>query len=322
MTSSELVDAALRIYQRLGVTFLRLTVLPAVFCTAGFAFVTQYVLPQLYVSQQGASTAAQIEETITTLGLAVFVGGPLFLTGLAYGGAIVVRLVSDWMLGVPPDPKAAQRVARESLGRLFLVNLRVMLLASSGILTSGLVMGLGGWLASQTRDDNVTAGLVAGLGVIGLLASFVLFLGIVSRHALSLPVAVIEGVRAKDAGRRSVRLLKNHGIHLAGTMTVWSVYFLVGFVALVLVGGFAFFNVFLSLSLNLSKLFAGSLLQPLMDQALSMLPLYLVVWTLAPVWATAMTILYYDRRIRLEGYDIESLAAEIPQNYRATSPRA
>jgi hypothetical protein len=36
-----------------------------------------------------------------------------------------------------------------------------------------------------------------------------------------------------------------------------------------------------------------------------------MLWVLIPVWCTTTTILYFERRIRLEGYDIELLARDM-----------
>jgi hypothetical protein len=49
-----------------------------------------------------------------------------------------------------------------------------------------------------------------------------------------------------------------------------------------------------------------------------LLPYYLAIWTLIPVWATTLTVIYYERRIRLEGFDIEAMASQIKTDDRAS----
>jgi hypothetical protein len=56
----------------------------------------------------------------------------------------------------------------------------------------------------------------------------------------------------------------------------------------------------------------------LVAKAVGLVPLFLWVWTLVPIWATTIAIIYYERRIRLEGYDIEALAADVWRTSRQT----
>jgi hypothetical protein len=62
---------------------------------------------------------------------------------------------------------------------------------------------------------------------------------------------------------------------------------------------------------NIRGLIGGWPFSPVLVEALGVLPYFLVIWTLMPLWAIATTIIYYDRRIRLEGYDIEALAEDV-----------
>jgi hypothetical protein len=55
-------------------------------------------------------------------------------------------------------------------------------------------------------------------------------------------------------------------------------------------------------------------------RAFDLIPPFLIIWTLLPVWASVITIVYYERKIRLEGYDIDVLASEISRSSRALSP--
>src|ERR1700735_1411383 len=83
MNSSEVLDMALRIYQRLGLTFLRLTVVPALLCLASIGFVQNYVLPGLFMTKNNGAPGQVLADVAGALGMAVFVGGPLFLLGVS-----------------------------------------------------------------------------------------------------------------------------------------------------------------------------------------------------------------------------------------------
>jgi hypothetical protein len=310
LTPSEVIDTALRVYQRQGLTFLRLTAVPSVFCLAAIAFVLSYLLPAFGTTSDPDSIAVQAAEVLITLGLAVFVAGPVFLTGLTYGSAIVVRMTSDLMEGRQPSEFEAQKSARGALPMLFWQNLRELLLATSGILVSTAFMLLGSLLTTLTGSESAMAGVVALIGVLGLMLGFVLFLALMSRHALSLPIAVIEGKKGKEAARRSNDLLKKVGLHASAYGSIHAVYFLLMFVGLTFIGAVEFAMEMLSIPDRVGAWLAGSWLQPLVVEALGLAPLYLVIWALVPAWATALTVIYYERRVRIEGYDIEALGRE------------
>ena len=319
MNSSEVLDTALRIYQRLGLTFLRITVAPALLCLAAVGFVQNFVLPGLFLTKSNGSPTQMISDVAGALALAVFVGGPLFLLGISYSSSAVVHLVSDYMIGNNPDPDAAAISARSVLPRLFLVNLKELCLSLSGIIVSTAIMAAGGYMAAVTPDSDSSAGAVATIGILAMIAGIVIFLYFIACDALAAPIAVLEGLGPRKVSKRSRQLLKRVGYHPSGTGTVWSAFFLIAFIALVLEVGLLFFSEILNLPDRLASLLSSVPGEPLFLRAFDLVPSYLVLWTLTPVWATVITIVYYERKIRLEGFDIDALAAEIPENQPQTS---
>ncbi|HSI72101.1 MAG TPA: hypothetical protein VK934_02905, partial [Fimbriimonas sp.] len=92
--------------------------------------------------------------------------------------------------------------------------------------------------------------------------------------------------------------------------SIHSVYFLLIVAGLIFLGSVEFAFSMLSVPERLSSWLAGSWVQPLLLEALDLAPLYLVIWALVPAWATALTVIYYERRVRIEGYDIEVLGRQ------------
>ncbi|MEZ0326171.1 MAG: hypothetical protein ACAH95_09705 [Fimbriimonas sp.] len=310
LTSSEVVDAALRVYQRQGLTFLRLTALPSVFCLAAIAFVLSYVLPGLGSTTDPNSIATQAGELLLTMGLGVFVGGPVFLTGLTYASAIVVHLTADALEGREPNELEALKSARIALPRLFWLNLRELLLSMSGILVATAFLLAGSFLTMVTANDSALAGVVAMFGMIGLFAGVFIFLAIATRHALAVPVAVIERTTGKDSARRSKQLLKPAQAHGSAFGTIYSVYFLLFFIGIAFLGAVEFGMMVLAVPERVGSWLAGSWVKPVVIQMIELTPLYLVIWALIPAWAATLTVVYYERRVRLEGYDIEALGKQ------------
>ncbi|MDR3687857.1 MAG: hypothetical protein P4L46_00660 [Fimbriimonas sp.] len=316
MSTGEMLDTALRIYQRLGLTFLRMTVPAALLCLAAVGFVQNYVAPDLFTTQGSGSGADVIGEVAAALAMAVFMGGPLLLLGWSYSSSLIVHLVSDYLLGNNPDPDAASQTARAVLPRLFVVNLKELVLSVSGIVVSTLIMGVGGVIAKTSPDTDATAGVVTAIGVLAILPGIFAFLYFAAHDALAAPVAVIEGARSREASKRSRALLKRSGYHLGGTGTIWALYLLLTVIALVLEWGIYAFVLLLGIRDHLAALLSFLPGEALFLQAFDLAPSFLVIWTLVPVWASVVTIVYYERRVRLEGFDIDVLASEITDENR------
>jgi hypothetical protein len=316
MSTGEIVDTSLRLYQRLGLTFLGVSAIPALLCLAAVAFVGNYVLPGLFYSQDGGNFLTHLGQVGIALTLALFIGGPLFLSGVAYTTCIIVSLVSDWFLGNPIDPAAAEEVARRAMPRLLVVVLRELLLAFSGVIASTALMMLGEWLQMVTPDTTAWAGIVALVGVLGLIFGVIIFLAVIARDGIVAPVAVLENLGPAKAGRRSRELLKPAPYHPSGISSMYGLYLLIAFFATVLLGGIYASAGILGLDDMVDRLTAGMFLRPLLLEAFDLAPIFVTIWTLLPVAATTVTILYFDRRVRLEGYDIEVLGRDLARNSR------
>lgn len=311
MQTGEIIDTALRVYQRLGLSFLRLSVAPTLLCLASLAFVGYFVLPGLFTQGDQGDFLAHVLDVGLAIFLAVFVGGPLFLAGLSYTTCIVVSLVSDFMVGNVPDLEAAQAAARKAMPRLFLVNLKELLLSLAGPLIATVIILLGEFLTEITPDSNVWAGVVAVVGVLAFIPGGVLFLWILAKDALVAPLVVLEDAGTRTAGKRSRQLMKNVRGHGGGGNTITSLYLLIAMIVVIVGGGIELCLGIAGADAYVRGVTSGVPLQPLILRAYELAPTFLIIWTIIPIWATAVTICYYDRRIRLEGFDIEILARDL-----------
>jgi hypothetical protein len=311
MKTGEMLDLALRCYQRLGWTYLRLTAISALLCLAAYKFDTQIVFPAFLVTKNAADLNVQLGELVTTVALALFVAGPLFVIALSWSTCIVCQLVSDTVLGNMPSPMAALATARRAIWTVFRVNLYQLMIACAGLAISVALLALGGLLAKTTSSDSAAAGLVAFIGIVALIISVFFFLGSVARYALAAPIVILEGGRVKESARRSVTLQKPFGYHAAGSGTIWGLFFLSALVFLLLEFGIGMLMDAGGVTPFLENFFRGVPFGGFFIESLGMLPAFLAIWTIIPFWAATVTILYYERRVRLEGYDIEALAADV-----------
>lgn len=313
MTPSEIIDSSFRLYQRLGLTFLRLSVVPTLLCVAALAFVNAYVVPELIYGQSNDFTV-YIEQLVAGILLAVFIGGPLFLSGVAYTTAIAVSLVSDDLVGNVPSPQSAEQVARASMPRLLVTMIKELVLSLGGFTVAVLILIGGMALGRVTPDSDVWAGVVSFIGVIGLLAGLWIAVAIVIRDSAVAPAVVLENLGAKAAGKRSRQLLGKDRVHGAGTRAAWNAYMLLGLIVLLFQSSIEIFLSLIGVADWAGRATMGSLIRPLLLQAIELLPTFLTIWIVLPVWATIVTVIYFDRRVRLEGFDVDVLARNLARN--------
>ena len=307
---SELFDLSLRVYRTLGWRILVASAVQTLFTLAGLAFLFQYVVPGFIWTGQGTRPSGQVIEAALNMLLGVAVAGPLVLIGISLATTYIAPLVSDFMHGLPPNYKAAGEAQWKSAPRMLWVSVRESLLAASGTIVGGVLLFASWYLNQITGSENVIAGLVLVSGVIAICIGGVGALVILSTHALVAPVAAIEHVSAAVAGRRSRELMRARPYQGSGYDSVWSLYLLMGLLAGILIGGASALTEVIGIS-N----WAGALnlltLRPIVEGAIDLVPIYVTLWVCVPVWAVTVTIIYYERRVRLEGYDIEALAADV-----------
>lgn len=319
LSGSEVLDLGTHIYRRIALSVLPRTFAPSMLCAAAIAFSTTFIQTNLLRTSAGTTGAGQFAEAAVAILLALFVGGPLFVVGVANASGPVIRLASDCMLGEEPNLKAADEAGAKAVGSLttvmFSVVLRSLWVPMAGILC----------LALSVFADSVPifarfAGAVpAVLGFLGLAASLVIVPLIIHRTALAPVLAVLEGLKGKPAIKRASELMLSDKTLASTTGTS------ISFMLLALV-------LYLSISMGISAVFSllnvGQLLSSfspgpwahaLIIGLVKAFPFWLALWVILPFWGSVTTTLYYDRRVRLEGFDIQKLSEDITHADRQTA---
>ena len=112
------------------------------------------------------------------------------------------------------------------------------------------------------------------------------------RYSLAIPASVVEDMKARKAIRRSIDLAKGS----------WGrIFLLMLLIGVIKVGLVAMTQVFVFVA---AFKHPGQPLGPL-AQSLSQIIAFFTTSFLGPIWATGITLFYYDQRIRKEGFDIE-----------------
>jgi hypothetical protein len=316
MTSGEVLDTSLGVARNLGGQFLRVSLIPTFFCLAALDFIFGYALPQLQYTQRPDSTSGQLGEAIFAIGLVVLVGGPNFLIGASYAGGIVSQLTSDFILGESSDLFTIEGNIRSRLGTIFLCGMKELFVCFGCLLLGGAILMVSGLVASSTSDDTLVAGILALLGGFALFGGCIAALILFARRAIVYPIVIIEKVGVKAAGLRVKTLMKSVKSQPSGASAIANLYAItvIGFGAIY--AGLAGIIELFGIEGIVRGWSNHSLIEPLLVYAVWLIPAFCAVWVLLPFWSVVLTVVYYERRIRVEGFDIEQLAEEIGRDGR------
>lgn len=316
LRNGELIDRGLRVFQRHGLFIVRNSSIPAVLCVAAFALIDNYVIPNATTSRAGAHAGEQVATASYAGAIAVLVGGPLFIFGISWilglscQSALVAltggEFVEDDIL---ESARERQSALLKAMGRSFLKSALPMLISS-------LLLVISGFLLSDA-SDSALPGILATLGILGLIFGFLYWMIVRQKESLIPPVVMFEdGVNAKQASARSRTLLGSNRYHATGGDAIGNSAGL-----LLVIFGLFMGSIYASSKLiGLQGVIEGMLdpgpLRATINTIIDISPFYFGFLFFLPAWGTILSAIYIDRCIRLEGLDIDTLVAYLPQNSR------
>ena len=221
------------------------------------------------------------------LGLSFLANVIAYFAGL-FLSASAIRVISDVYLGHEPQFADAISLGASKIWSLFVAGL------AKGVIVLGIVILIGIVAAvtfpSIARGGSGVAALVLFLAVtVG--GWFLVFVG--CGYAVTTPVVVLENLpRATDSLGRSWALTKGAKARIFGIFFVAS---LIVFLPMVLVGVLA------------GVLKAASLIS---GQAVEVIAAALPI-ILTPLLSCVITLVYYDLRVRREGFDLQVLSEQL-----------
>ncbi len=240
------------------------------------------------------------------------IGLEWLLLVLAAGASVaaISRAVAWVHLGERATIRGAYRSILPKLGRYlwlmtitFFVVYGPLALIYGGYL--GAAFGFGrrvgaraGAMAAHPHMDPHAAivfGIITGAFLLLLIPAFVYTTLMALRYALSVPACVLEELKARPAIRRGIALSKG------ARGRIFVLILLIGAIKIGIVGLSQIF-VFIAAFRQHGQLGAGTL-------AISQIVGFFTNTFLGPIYATGITLFYYDQRVRKEGYDIEWMMA-------------
>jgi hypothetical protein len=145
--------------------------------------------------------------------------------------------------------------------------------------------------ANNPQEAIAFLGVMATIGLL-MLPAFIYAILMSLRYSLAVPACVVEDLKARKAIRRSIELAKG------SWGRIFLLWLLIGVIKLGLVGITQIF-VFVAAFKHPGQLPGPGL------SALSQIIAFFTNTFLGPIWATGITLFYYDQRVRKEGFDIE-----------------
>jgi hypothetical protein len=321
MSLAEILDRTAQIYRSRFLVFFGIGLIPAgtvfVFAAAFFAFFAWFG------SNKGQSARAADIIAWLFLGLMLLLVGPVCLAVTALGSAAMTDAAGRIFLGERITIREAYRGAWKRGWRYIWLYLLVVLVVA-------VVPMLGFLLSALGSDLLISLGSRIGLGDVHIFinAAAVLLFGVLVafglwmllRFCLSFPVSVVEQTSAWKA-------LKRAGSISLGTRGRIILLYLMG----------AILGYVLALGLSIPAIIGLALIPALggaqHSQTLGEIFLF-VTWGAyfavkaftKPVYGIALTLFYFDQRIRKEGFDIEwmmlhaGMAIDVPPAPEAAVP--
>lgn len=287
MSVSEMLDGAIAGIRRrprtsLGLSVAISTVIQVASSVAAYFFIGDQARDEVTPGILMESLGAQL--TLTLLGLVLSAYGILLLSGL------LAPILGRELVGMPIAPRQAWRDARPRLGRLAATAGAVM-----GISLGALVLPIVPFLLSIASDTDPGLSVLA--GVLGFPIGIGLMVWLYLLYVLAVPAVVLERQTVRGALARAVALSKGRWFRTCGTL-------LLALLVTVFMGFFALRIPFLLVQLIFFGDSSGS------DSTMAALAVdtlgRIVSWSVVlPFNAGVIALLYMDRRMRLEGFDLE-----------------
>lgn len=244
-------------------------------------------LPLLLNLYSAASGSASPLATLATY-LVAFVLGSLASAATAY-------IISENYLGRPLGAGDALRRAVPRIGDVMVLSIGVGLVVVIAALPALLVIGAGSAFAVLGGTEGAAGGVGGGallvlVGLALLAVPFAVFSGL----SIATPALVLENIGAGKAMSRSWQLSKGFRLRIVGLLFVVMTIVLIPMFALGIIGG-----MFGSGESRTTGVIFTAIIG-------------VISLIITPILYCVLTLLYYDLRVRKEGYDLEVLASELP----------
>lgn len=311
MSAGEVMDLTTKAFREVALRILRPTFSAATLVYIAFMMMTQLILPQLLTTKTPESIYGQVLEVTTTVLLGLLTALPIVVIGLSIIVTHSVHATADFISNrIVHEVERQDRSDRDLTKTMKLLG-RTMLLSCSGCLVT-LALLLGSAMLSDIVSNLSAA--AGGIAVIAGIVSVGVFFYIMIRHSLAAAAMLLEGVTVKHAAKRSVQLLRAYRGAGSGDDSILALGAAMVLLGLCFWGGIAAIYGILDVIPWLQALVGRQWWGEVAIALAAGLPYLFLFWVMAPIFTIGSTLVFFERKIRLEGYDISLLHQELMPN--------
>jgi hypothetical protein len=321
MSTGDVIDRAVRLYRRNFTALVAIVAVPSVIgYLAGLAFTTGYAKLLTSVAIPGSAGMEGSALLLLILGL---IGQPVWFFVYVFTVTGLARVIADHlMLGETITVRRCFSAARQRLGDiallallmfgvLFLIGIVASVIFFAVFMVVAIVVGV---TASTGMPQWLGVALLIIFSLLAVAAGIALFLIVAARIVFLPQVLMIEGMSAGSSLGRSMSLGQGNWYRV-GAILLFTYFVSLSMLAaltLPVILGLELFSSSSSVEFVLTP--AGSAIYSAFNHTANLLSL--------PIWIVSFTLLYFDNRVRKEGYDMELLAREVAPGFRWQAPVA
>ena len=321
LSLGELLDRAFSYYRKHFWLFVGIMALPQAVLACSRLILVPFQMTGMTdtasQAQDPGKVAAQVSTFLT--GFLISFSVLMIISVLVYSVALgaTTSALSDVYMGRTTSISAAFRSLRGKILRLFdvvvSIVLRVMgiyfLFAFSIIVVIAVPAAFLGFRGGRSPLLIIIFGFIV---ILAVLAGIFFAILLILRYALAVPALIIENLKARDAIKRSVTLAKGNLWKIFLTAVLMYIINIV--VASIFQGPFWLAMIFMSVKSQAFPLWLE-------------VPMYLSAGVggalSGPLFVIALALLYYDARVRKEGFDLQLMMAGLHEGEAPASiPRA
>lgn len=312
MSVQETIDASANLYRLVGWPLLKACWLSATLMYLGYEFLLSAALPRIAKTAYPGNLAAQLMEMTVLLMIISCVIIPLILFGASWVTAVSAQVAASVIQGNTFQIGHATATANRNIFRLFGLTAAQSFARFGAMAFSAILIFGGGFLAKSVPDNaggDFLSGLALVAGFAGIAVGIILSLVFTIQYSLAVPAMLVEGIGVRAALKRSKNLLKRRKGVPDGSTAAFNGLVLTVFLFLLLIAGISTIYSYV----NSRAIYAVINQFPLggyLPAFLERLPVFLALWVIVPFGACLNTMIYFERRVRLEGFDIEQIGLQ------------
>jgi hypothetical protein len=318
LTLGELLDRTFSYYRQHFLLFVGIMAAPQVFAAINGLFSFSALTP-MFSTPPGtnpAQVSSMLVRLFSRLAVALLLFSVVYAAVYAAAVAATTFAVSDIHLGVSSSIRSAYRRVRGHIagliGVMWGLGWRAAACGAAVVIASlamGALIGLVAAAASATLQTSPRLSLlVFPVIILGYLAAFIAAGFILLRYALAIPALLLEGLRARDALRRSWKLTRGNMGRLFLIVVLMAV---IRWVAWAIFTG-PFFIAAIVFATRVGQM------SPWLYFPMSVSGAVSAALT-GPLLAISLVLLYYDVRVRREGFDLEWMLSALQRGTRETA---